>query len=140
METLNKILANLIDMALITKQAHWNLSGAGFIGVHELLDTCTDNLRDAYDTVAEFIASRDSIALGTSDFIKASSILPPYPTDIKDVQDHVKALTSFYNNLINFIEDVRSDLEIDTEQNFIEDIVQMLRKDLWKVKSNLANN
>lgn len=139
MEALNKVLVNLIDMSLITKQAHWNLSGVGFISVHELLDTCTDNIRDAYDTVAEFIASRDSVALGTSDFIKASSTLPPYPTDIRDVQDHVKALTATYQFLIDFIEDSKSELNVDTEVSIVEDIIQMLRKDQWKVKSNLSN-
>lgn len=138
MTELNKILANLIDMSLITKQAHWNMKGVGFIAVHELLDTCTDNLRDAYDTVAEFLASRNIIALGTIDFIRASSSLPPYPTNIIDVQDHVSALSDHYELLINFIEDVKSDLTIDTEQSIADDVLQMLRKDQWKIRSNLA--
>lgn len=137
MEALNKILANMIDMAMITKQAHWNMKGTGFIGVHELLDECTDNLRDAYDLIAEFIASRDQIALGTSDYVNVSSVLPSYPTDIIDVKDHVEQLSAHYRLLIGFIESVVPDLNNDTEQNFIQDIIQDLRKMHWKVRSNL---
>ena len=37
-EILNRHLADAIDLQLQAKQAHWNIKGPNFVGLHELFD------------------------------------------------------------------------------------------------------
>ena len=55
-ELLNARLADAIDLALITKQAHWNLKGPTFIAVHEFLDEVRDDIDEHVDIIAERVA------------------------------------------------------------------------------------
>lgn len=50
---LQSALVDLVDLALLGKQAHWNIAGAHFRSVHLHLDEVIDHVRGASDDVAE---------------------------------------------------------------------------------------
>ncbi|MFI0444618.1 DNA starvation/stationary phase protection protein [Actinomadura sp. 6N118] len=52
-ETLQGALVDLLDLSLVGKQAHWNITGRHFKQVHEHLDEVVDLARQYADTVAE---------------------------------------------------------------------------------------
>jgi starvation-inducible DNA-binding protein len=139
-EILNARLADAIDLALITKQAHWNLKGPNFIAVHEMLDPMRAQLDDHADTVAERIAQLDGIALGTSQIVAKATKLAPYPTDIRKTTDHLAALAERYAVLAN---QVRDDIDATDEAGDADsaDILTAfsrdLDKNLWFIKSHL---
>ena len=139
-DILNARLADTIDLALITKQAHWNLKGPNFIAVHEMLDPMRAQLDGHADTIAERVAQLDGVALGTSQTVAKSSALAPYPTDIRKTGDHLQALAERYAALAN---QVREDIDATDEAGDADaaDILTAfsrdLDKNLWFIKSHL---
>lgn len=137
---LNARLADGIDLALLTKQAHWNLKGPGFIGVHLMLDGFRKELDDHVDTVAERIAQLGGIAFGTTQTTAASTSLRPYPTDIVPVKDHLDALIERYADTAN---KVREAIDASDEAgdagtaDLLTAYSRMLDKALWFLQSNL---
>jgi len=139
-DLLNARLADAIDLALITKQAHWNLRGPTFIAVHELLDTLRDDIDEHVDIIAERVAQLDGVALGTVQSVGEATALPPYPTDIRKVADHVAALVERYAALSKStresIDAADEAGDADTADIFTA-FSRSLDKSLWFLKSHL---
>ena len=98
---LNARLADAIDLALMTKQAHWNLRGRQFISVHQMLDDFRTGIDGHVDILAERIVQLGGVALGTTQAVSEGSSLKAYPTNLISVDDHVAALAERYGDLAN---------------------------------------
>ena len=96
MEILNARLADGIDLALVTKQAHWNIKGPNFIAVTKCSTASARNSTRNVDTMAERVAQLGGTALGTSQTVAAATKLAPYPTNIHASKDHLGALAERY--------------------------------------------
>jgi starvation-inducible DNA-binding protein len=75
---LNARLAEAIDLALMTKQAHWNFRGRQFIAVHQMLDDLRTEIDDHVDIIAERVVKLGGLALGTTQAVAHASALKPY--------------------------------------------------------------
>lgn len=138
---LNERLADGIDLALATKQAHWNLKGPGFIGVHLMLDGFRDELDDHVDTVAERIAQLSGIAQGTAQTTAQGTSLKAYPTGIVSVQDHLNALIERYPDAGTRVReaiDVCDEAGDADSADILTAYSRMLDKSLWFLQSNLG--
>ncbi len=100
---LNARIADAIDLALLTKQAHWNIKGPQFIAVHEMLDGFRDEVDAHVDTMAERITQLGGTALGTLQAAAGGTKLDPYPTDIYAIRDHLAALIERYGAVANAV-------------------------------------
>jgi starvation-inducible DNA-binding protein len=102
-ELLNARLADGIDLALLTKQAHWNLKGPQFIAIHEMIDGFRTEIDTHVDTMAERVVQLGGTALGTTQAVSQASTLTPYPTDIYKIEDHLHALIERYSKAANSV-------------------------------------
>ena len=139
-EVLNKRLADGLDLALITKQAHWNLKGPQFIGIHLMLDGFRTEQDDLTDKMAERITALGGTALGTAQTITAGSQLTPYPTDIYRIADHLAALIDRYSVYAN---SVRENIDETDEAgdpdtaDLLTEVSRAIDKQLWFLEAHV---
>src|SRR2546428_13233740 len=62
-DLLNQELADVLDLGLQTKQAHWNVKGPHFIGLHELFDKVAEELEELTEDMAERAVELGGVAL-----------------------------------------------------------------------------
>ena len=140
LDTLQARLADGIDLSLDIKQAHWNLKGPQFIGVHEMLDGFRDELDDYNDKVAERITQLGGTARGTVQAIADETKLAPYPLDTYAVADHLSALIDRYavygNAVRQNIDDTDEAGDAGTSDLFTE-ISRGVDKQLWFLEAHV---
>ncbi|MDV5148754.1 DNA starvation/stationary phase protection protein [Streptomyces sp. NPDC050842] len=80
-------LVDLVDLALVAKQVHWNVVGPRFRSVHLQLDEVVDTARLHSDTVAERASALGVNPDGRSATVASSSAIGSVPEGwIKDVE------------------------------------------------------
>jgi len=138
---LNARLADAIDLALATKQAHWNLRGPQFIAVHEMLDGFRQELDTHVDTIAERVVQLGGVADGTTQAVAGATSLEAYPRDLVKIEDHLTALADRYGKAAT---SVRAGIETADEAGDADsaDILtaysRILDKYLWFIEAHLT--
>jgi len=135
----NQGLADAVDLQMQMKQAHWNVKGPHFIGLHELFDQIDEAVESYVDLIAERIVQLGGIAEGTVRVAAGRSRLEEYPLVIADGRAHVeavsKALSTFGHEARATIHQANELDDADTADIFTE-ISRGIDKWLWFVEAH----
>ncbi|AXK85999.1 DNA starvation/stationary phase protection protein [Nocardia farcinica] len=130
---LQDALADLIDLSLLGKQAHWNVVGPHFRALHLQLDELVDAARGFVDAVAERAAALGVSPDGRLATVAATSGLPEFPAGY--VAD-AEVVTAIVTTLDTAVRRMRERIEATdtadpvTQDLFIE-ITAELEKQRW---------
>jgi starvation-inducible DNA-binding protein len=138
-ELINQRLADAIDLQAQLKQAHWNVKGPHFIGLHELFDEIAEEVEKYVDMIAERVVQLGGIAQGTVRVAASRSRLDEYPLDIADGMAHVeavaRALSTFGREARMTIDETNAFDDADTADIFTE-VSRGIDKWLWFVEAH----
>jgi starvation-inducible DNA-binding protein len=137
---LNQSLADTLDLYNQAKQAHWNIKGVNFIGMHKLLDDIAEGLVEQVDVIAERITGLGGTAFGTTQHIAKATQLRAYPLDIFAINDHIEHLA---HNIATLGEITRNNIDATDElddfgtNDLYIDLIRFLDKQLWFLEAHI---
>ncbi len=136
---MNQRLADAVDLQMQMKQAHWNVKGPSFIGLHELFDKVDEAVESYVDMIAERIVQLGGIAEGTVRVAATRSQLDEYPLSIADGLAHVeavaRALSTFGREARNTINEA-DELDDAATADLFTEISRGIDKWLWFVEAH----
>lgn len=138
---LNQSLADTLDLAYQTKQAHWNVKGANFYGLHLLFDSLHGQLSTFGDDLAERAVTMGGQALGTVRAAAMASRLDEYPLDARNSKAHIEAMVDRFQNYTRHVRHAIKEAEklgdLDTADLYTS-ISRATDKALWMLRAHNA--
>lgn len=138
-QALQSTLTELQALQLQTKQAHWNVSGALYYPLHELLQEHYEIIAKHADDVAERLLAIGSSSDGRAPVIVGSSNLPEIPGGFIDDARVLNFFSQQYvtvgGRLFKRIDDVE---KVDpTTANLLQEVEHDIEKFQWQMRAHL---
>lgn len=137
---LSPVLHNLIALAVNTKQAHWHVRGANFMGVHVFLDDVVAHAQDAADTVAERVVALGLPVDGRVETVAKRASTPEMKPGFQQSSNTVAEVVAQLDATLEVVNSAIEGLDaIDLpSQDIVIAIAQQLDKDRWFLVSHYA--
>lgn len=134
-DILNKTLANEAVLTVKTRNAHWNVSGAGFFELYILFNSQYEQLNDISDEIAERVRMLGGIAIGSLQEFIHFTRLEEKPGVIPETMD----LLADHESSIRFLrEDARKCTDEYEDEGTFELLVSVMRfheKMAWMLRT-----
>ena len=137
---LTPVALGLQALAVNGKQAHWNVRGANFIAIHELLDTVVSHAQDGADLAAERIVALGLPIDARLSTIAAKAAPSAVPAGFAQWEDEIRAVIADMDVVLIDLKAAIDGLdEVDlASQDIALAIRESLEKDRWFLFAHLA--
>ena len=136
---LQRTLTELQQLQLQVKQAHWNVSGAGFWQIHAMLQEHYEGLSKYADEVAERLLAVGASADGRAHTIVATSKVPEIPGGFLDGAAEMAWFTDVYKMVGDEVRQAVRDAEEPdpTSSNLLQEVENAIDKYQWQTRAFL---
>lgn len=136
-ESMQAVLVDLIDLHVQGKQAHWNIVGPNFRGLHLQLDEIVADARAFADEVAERMRALQVVPDGRSATVAERSSLDALPGGEIGTKDAVVMITERIEAVVATVRDHHDsvDEEDPTTADLLHSIIERLEQLAWMVSA-----
>lgn len=135
---MNVCLADLVALGASAKQAHWNLRGPNFQGLHGLFDIVADEARAHADLIAERIVTLGGTAHATIDDVAHTSDLRTFPTDERRWEILARALHDQVLFAAEHLRSLAKDLDDElVSQDLVIEVIRGLEMRAWMIDAHI---
>jgi starvation-inducible DNA-binding protein len=133
---LQMMLMELVDLSLLGKHLHWNVTGPLFRPVHEQLDELVDSWRELSDVVAERAVALGYAPDGQSPAVAAVTELKPVARGPLEDRIVIRELSERLNDVADRARERMDRLgEIDAaSEDVMIEVVRALEQHLWMIR------
>ncbi len=141
-QLLNRTVAELTDLFARIKQAHWNLRGLSFIGLHKLLDEFAAGTLTHIDAVAERATALGGVVEGTlREAVKGSRLdRQEEPPSRSGQTDWIHELADAHAEASTHVREavkILTDAEDFGTADLLTDVLKHVEKQLWLLEAHI---
>ncbi|MET3165240.1 MULTISPECIES: DNA starvation/stationary phase protection protein [unclassified Arthrobacter] len=134
---LQAVLADLIELHIQGKQAHWNIVGTNFRDLHLQLDEIVDAARQFADDMAERMRALHALPDGRSATVAKSTSLAQFPEGLINTKDAIERIVAALEAAVGTMRKVHDEVDEEdpTTADLLHEFIAKLEQFAWMVNA-----
>ncbi|MDE8669276.1 DNA starvation/stationary phase protection protein [Pseudarthrobacter sp. H3Y2-7] len=134
---LQAVLADLIELHIQGKQAHWNIVGTNFRDLHLQLDEIVDAARQFADDTAERMRALHALPDGRSATVAKSTSLAQFPEGLISTKDAIERIVAALEAAVGTMRKVHDEVDEEdpTTADLLHEFIAKLEQYAWMVNA-----
>ena len=134
---LQAVLADLIELHVQGKQAHWNIVGTNFRDLHLQLDEIVDAARQFADDTTERMRALHALPDGRSSTVAETTSLAQFPDGLISTRDAIERIVAAMEAAVGTMRKVHDEVDEEdpTSADLLHEFIARLEQFAWMVQA-----